>query len=46
MKYFIDTHDKTKGSPTHVLTEDQFLSNSTHSTRRRCSLARSATPHT
>lgn len=26
MKYFIDTHDKTKGSfPTQVLTEDQFL---------------------
>ena len=26
MKYFIDTHDKTKGSfPTHVLTEEQFF---------------------
>ena len=26
MKYFIDTHDKTKGSfPAQVLTEDQFL---------------------
>lgn len=26
MKYFIDTHDKTKGSfPTQVLTEEQFF---------------------
>ena len=26
MKYFIDTHDKTKGSfPTQVLTEEQFM---------------------
>lgn len=26
MKYFIDTHDKTKGSfPTEVLTEEQFF---------------------
>jgi hypothetical protein len=26
MKYFIDTHDKTKGSfPTQVLTEEQFI---------------------
>jgi hypothetical protein len=26
MKYFIDTHDKTKGSfPAQVLTEEQFL---------------------
>jgi hypothetical protein len=26
MKYFIDTHDKTKGSfPTQVLTEQQFF---------------------
>jgi hypothetical protein len=26
MKYFIDTHDKTKGSfPTSILTEQQFL---------------------
>jgi hypothetical protein len=26
MKYFIDTHDRTKGSfPKHVLTEQQFM---------------------
>jgi hypothetical protein len=45
MKYFIDTHDKTKGSfPKEELTEQQFFDNFDALTRLPASSAPSATP--
>lgn len=46
MKYFIDTHDKTKGSfPQRELSEEEFRT-STRLRRRPSSSAFSVTPHT
>jgi hypothetical protein len=45
VNYFIDTHDRTKGSfPKEELTEQQFFDNSTHWTRPPASSAPSVHP--
>ena len=47
MKYFIDTHDKAKGSfPQQELTEEEFFENFDLSRRRNPRSAFSVTPHT